>query len=195
MATNTQANTKKMVQLAALAAIIVVLQMLSYSVKLGPINLTLVLIPVVLGAVMYGPKEGALLGCIFGIVTLVATISGVDAGANVLWNANPFLTAVVCLLKGGAAGLCAGLVYRALRRVNDFAATLAAAMVCPIVNTGIFCIFMLTAFRSTLTEWAAGENILTYMLLVLVGVNFIVEFGVNVLIGPAIRTIVKAARS
>ena len=48
MATNTQANTKKMVQLAALAAIIVVLQMLSYSVKLGPINLTLVLIPVVL---------------------------------------------------------------------------------------------------------------------------------------------------
>lgn len=62
MATNTQANTKKMVQLAALAAIIVVLQMLSYSVKLGPINLTLVLIPVVLGAVMYGPKEGVLLG-------------------------------------------------------------------------------------------------------------------------------------
>ena len=170
-----------------------VLQLLSYSVKLGPVNLTLVLIPVVLGAVMFGPKEGALLGFIFGLVTLVATITGMDAGANVLWNANPFLTAVVCLLKGSFAGLCAGLIYQAFKRFNDFAATIAAAVVCPIVNTGIFCLFMLTAFRSTLTEWAAGQNILTYMLLGLVGVNFLVEFCINVIIGPAIKTIVKAA--
>ncbi|MCI8589815.1 MAG: ECF transporter S component [Clostridiales bacterium] len=194
MATNTQAKTMKMVQMALLAAIVVVLQLLSYSIKLGTFNLTLVLIPVVLGAVLFGPKEGAFLGGVFGVVVLIACISGMDAGGNILWNVNPFLTAVVCILKGAAGGLVSALVYRALSKTNDFVGTMAAAIVCPVVNTGLFCLCLFLFFRDTLTAWAGGNDLVTYIFVSLIGVNFLIELGVNVVFGPAIKTILKAIK-
>ena len=47
---------KRVAVLGVFAAVIVVLQLLSYSIKVGPFNLSFVLIPIVLGAVLYGPK-------------------------------------------------------------------------------------------------------------------------------------------
>lgn len=195
MAMNTQAKTTKMVQMALLTAIVVVLQMLSYAIKLpGGFSLTLVLIPIVLGAVLFGPKEGAFLGGVFGVVVLIACISGMDAGGNILWNVNPFLTAVVCILKGAAAGLASSLVYRALSKASDFVGAMAAAIVCPVVNTGLFCLCLLLFFRDTLTAWAGGNDLVTYIFVSLIGINFLIELGVNLVIGPAIKTIINAIK-
>ena len=55
-------NITKMVQVAILMAIIVVLQLLSYVIKIGTFNLSLVLVPIVVGAVLFGKKTGAFLG-------------------------------------------------------------------------------------------------------------------------------------
>lgn len=194
MAMNTQAKTRKMVQMALLAAIVVVLQLLSYTIKLGTFNLTLVLIPVILGAVLFGPKEGAFLGGVFGVVVLIACISGMDAGGNILWNVNPFLTAVVCVLKGAVAGVVSALVYKALSKANDFAGTMAAAIVCPVINTGLFCLCLFLFFRDTLTAWAGGNNLVNYIFVSLIGVNFLIELGVNLVFGPAIKTIINAIK-
>ena len=186
-------NTKKMVELAVLAAIVVVLQILSYSIKIfGTFPLSLVLIPIVIAAVLYGPREGALLGAIFGIVVVIASAMGTDLGGNAVWNANPILTIIVCIMKGSLAGFVSGICYRALRRFHDFAASIVAAIVCPIVNTGVFCIFMFLCFRDVLSAWAGGTDLLTYTLFGLVGVNFLIEFGINILFAPAISRIVKA---
>ena len=97
-------KTRRLTGLALMTAIIVVLQVVASFVKFGPFTITLALAPILIGAALYGPKAGACLGGVFGAVVLLACILGWDPGGAILWNANPFLTALVCLGKGILAG-------------------------------------------------------------------------------------------
>ena len=56
---------KKMVGIALLMAVVVVLQLLGSFIKLGPVEVSLVLLPIVIGAAVYGPTAGAILGATF----------------------------------------------------------------------------------------------------------------------------------
>ena len=177
-----------MVTLALLAALVVVLQTVASNIKVGPIPITLTLVPIVIGAVLYGPGAGALLGATFGLVTAVAGLTGYDAGTQALIQASPVWT---ILTKATAAGWVAGLVYRALRKKQTLGCVL-AAMSAPVVNTGIFLLAMTTVLRSSLEAWAGGTDMVYYVFVVLTGVNFLVEFGVNAVLSAAIARIVKA---
>ncbi|MBQ8337574.1 MAG: energy-coupled thiamine transporter ThiT, partial [Oscillospiraceae bacterium] len=105
-------NTKQVVGLGLITAIVVVLQFLGSFTKLGPFSVSLVLIPIVVGAALYGAKAGAWLGFAFGIVVL---ISG-DAAAFLA--VDQLGTIATVLVKGTAAGLCAGLIYKLLEKLN-----------------------------------------------------------------------------
>ena len=193
MNTNT-AKIRKLVGLALFSAIVVVLQSLSGLIKIGPITPTFTLIPIVVGAAMYGVSGGAFLGFVFGVVTLVMSITGVDAGGNMMWIANPWMTAILCLLKGTAAGFVSGLVYRALRNRNTVVAVVLAALLCPITNTGIFLAGATLFFRDVLEVWAAGTKMIYYILFTLVGVNFLVELTLNIILSPVVLRIIRAAK-
>ncbi len=69
-------KTKKIVGIGLLTAIVVVLQSLAVGIKFGPFSVTFVLIPIVVGAALYGWIAGAWLGFIFGAIVLFT-----DAGA------------------------------------------------------------------------------------------------------------------
>lgn len=181
----------RMVTLALLAALVVVLQTVASNIKVGPIPITLTLVPIVIGAVLYGPGAGALLGATFGLVTAVAGLTGYDAGTQALIQASPVWTISTCFVKATAAGWVAGLVYRALRKKQTLGCVL-AAMSAPVVNTGIFLLAMTTVLRSSLEAWAGGTDMVYYVFVVLTGVNFLVEFGVNAVLSAAIARIVKA---
>lgn len=180
-----------MVTLALLAALVIVLQTVASNIKVGPIPITLTLVPIVIGAVLYGPGAGALLGAIFGLVTAVAGLTGYDAGTQALIQVSPVWTILTCFVKATAAGWVAGLVYRALRKKQTLGCVL-AAMSAPVVNTGIFLLAMTTVLRSSLEAWAGGTDMVYYVFVVLTGVNFLVEFGVNAVLSAAIARIVKA---
>ena len=106
----------RMVGIAVLAALVVVLQLLSSVIKIGTVSITLTLIPIVVGAAFYGPGAGAILGTVFGLVVYINSATGADMGGNLVFLANPFLCAVVCIGKGTLSGWCAGLVYRLVAR-------------------------------------------------------------------------------
>ena len=72
-----------------------------------------------------------------------------------------------------------------------------AAAAAPIVNTGIFLLGMLTVFRGVMQEFAdkigmGGTTIIYFAVIVLVGVNFLVEFAANLICSPAIVRVVDA---
>lgn len=180
-------STKKLVALALLSAIVVVVQILGGAVKIGPVSISLVLIPIVVGAAVYGAKAGLWLGAVFGVVVLVT-----DSFAATLWAINPFYTAVICIGKGALAGWVSGLCYQALKKKSGYAAALVAAFACPVVNTGLFCLGMSTLFYNTLLEFAGGTATLYFLFVVMVGFNFIIELGVNMLVSPMIPQIAKA---
>jgi len=188
---NEKNNTKRLAGLAIFGAIIVFLQLFSTFVKFGPISITLALIPIVVGAAAYGTLAGAILGAVLGGVTLIACIFGWDIGGNILWTANPPLTALLCFFKTGAAGFLSGVVYNLFSKKNISIGTVAAAVVCPVVNTGVFCLAMALFYNDILTQWAAGTPVLSYVIFGLVGINFSIEFLVNVILSPVATRILK----
>lgn len=184
-------NTRKLTGLALLTAIVVILQFLGAFIRFGPFSISLVLIPIVVGAALYGVWAGAWLGFVFGLVVL---LSG-DAAAFLVIS--PIGTILVVLLKGALAGLCAGAVYKALSKVNETVAVIVAAIVAPVVNTGIFLLGCLVFFLPTVTEWSQAmgfESVGKYMILGLVGGNFLFELLFNVVLSPVIVRLIRLGK-
>jgi len=180
-------NTKALVGLGLLTAIVIVLQAMAISIRFGVFAITLTLVPIIVGAALYGWKAGAWLGFVFGVVVLMT-----DAGAFLAVNVPG--TIVTCILKGALAGLCAGVVYRLISKKNRIAAVVTAGVVSPVVNTGIFLLGCVLFFMDTIKEWAAGagyENVGAYLILGFVGLNFLVEMAVNVVLSSAIVRILN----
>ncbi len=198
------------VGLAMLTALVVVLQTVGGGITFGGFSITLVLIPVVIGSALFGAKDGAFLGGVFGLIVYINCANGTDMGGNMVFAANPYLCALVCIGKGILSGFVAGLMYRwihgALTKrqdgssngtnggVGSYLAVLAAAIIAPIVNTGTFILGMLLFFKDTLDSWAGGTPIVSYVIFGLTGVNFLIELGVNILLAPAITTIINVIR-
>ena len=193
-ANNTLASTKNktmmLTTMGLLTAIVVVLQAMAIAIRFGVFNITLVLVPIVVGAALYGWKAGAWLGFVFGVVVLFT-----DAGAFLAINVPG--TIITVLLKGTLAGAAAGLIYSLLSRKNDILGVIGAGIVSPIVNTGIFYLGCLVFFYDTIAQWAAGagfENVGVYMVTAFVGLNFVVELAINLVLSSAIVLILKVAK-
>lgn len=190
-------KTKALVGMAIFTAIVVVLQVIATA--LGRMGLTppsLVLIPIVIGSAVYGLKTGAWLGLVFGIVVLLAGIMGADLFTAGMWNYNPLATAVICIVKGVAAGFLAGAVYKGLSKVNGIFGAVTAAVVCPIVNTGLFLLGSTVFFKSYLMETYAVEaaGFIGFLFLGLVGVNFLIEMAINLVLSPMIVRVLKVRK-
>lgn len=176
------------------AAVVVVLQLISAFVKIGSFPLTLTLIPIVLGAVLYGPKVGAALGAVFGAVVVICCFTGLDAGGSILIQANPVLTTVICMAKGILAGLLPGFMFKAVGKSKPYLGTVLSAAVAPIGNTGLFLICMLVFFKDILVGWAYGSSTVYYIFTGLIGWNFLIEMAVNIIAAPMLYRVSRAVK-
>ena len=188
---NNTGKTRKLTGIAIFTAIVIVLQLLGSFIRFGPFSISLVLIPIVVGAAMYGTAAGAWLGFIFGLVVLLSGDAAAFLGVNALG------TIITVIAKGTLAGLCAGLVFRALVKTNTYVAVIVSAVVCPVVNTGVFLLGCLLFFMETINGWAAAAGFAragTYMIVGLVGLNFVFELLVNVILSPVIVRIISIGK-
>ena len=184
-------RTRRLTGLSLMCAIVVVLTVLCTFVRFGPFSISLTLIPIVVGAALYGPWAGAWLGFVFGMTVL---LSG-DAGAFLMVNA--LGTVLTVLLKGALAGLMAGLVYGALKNTNVWLAAICAALVCPVVNTGVFLLGCKLFFMETITGWGEAmgfESVGKYMIYGLVGGNFLFEVLFNIVLSPVIVRLIRVGK-
>ena len=184
-------KTKNMVGVGLFTAIVVVLQFLGGGIRFGMFSISLVLVPIVVGAALYGWKSGVCLGFAFGVAVL---LSG-DAAA--FWAIDPIATVLVVLVKGMACGLMAGIIYHLLAKLNGVLAVFAAAIICPIVNTGVFLLGCQFFFLDTVAGWGTAmgyENAAAYMFLGLAGVNFLIEMGVNIVLAPVVVRLIRVGK-
>lgn len=181
-----------MVGVALLTAIVVVLQLVGSFIRFGQFSVSLVLIPIVVGTALYGWKGGSWLGLVFGITVLVS------GDAALFLNVNIAGTIITVLLKGVLAGLVSGLVYKALEEKNQYLGVVAAAVVCPLINTGIFLLGCLVFFMDTIRQMAEGagfgSEVGTFMIVGLVGLNFVFELVVNMVLSPVIVRVVNIGK-
>ena len=186
----------KMVELAILTAIVLVIQTAGIAIPnpLGGTPISLVLIPIALGAMILGPGAGAWLGFVFGAqVYITLGVMHLDPlFTGVMFDNNPIATALICLGKSTLAGFLAGVVYRVLKRKNEWLAILVAAAITPVVNTGIFVLGCLCIY-DTMQQFAGDKSVIYFLVIGCAGFNFLFEFVVNMLIAPALRRIVHLA--
>lgn len=186
-------KTKNMVGVALFTAIVVVLQFLGGGIKVGGMfSISLVLIPIVVGSAVYGWQAGAWLGFAFGVAVLMSGDAAGFLAVDIL------ATVLVVLVKGTACGLVAGLAYKLLEQRGKSYAVYTAAILCPVVNTGIFLLGCQIFFLEKVAEWGAAlgfENVYAYMFLGLAGINFLIEVVVNIVLAPMIIRLIKIGKS
>ncbi len=181
-------NTKQLASMGLLCAIVIVLQYLGSFIKFGPFSITLVLVPIVIGAALYGPLSGAILGFVFGLVVL---LSG-DAGTFLAYS--PAATILVVLLKGTACGYVAGVIYKRLENKGQNLAAILASLSAPIVNTGVFLIGCNLFFIPLVQKWAGDSNVMSYMIVTMVGLNFVWEMLINAALSSTVVRLIKIAK-
>ena len=184
---NTKENILRLVQMGLLSGLIILLQTVFVIPLPGSLTLTLTMVPIVVGAVLYGAKAGAFLGGVFGVLVSVMAVQGQLGLLTNMMVAQGYRRRLVgrtgerCVQKTSAdrhlyrRGGCAAGQYR------------------------YFCGRMLTVFRGVMLDFAdgigmGGVGALYFAIVVLVGINFVIEFGANLLLSPAISSIVKAVR-
>ena len=176
-------DTKRLALIALLTALVAVLAYFGGFIKIGGLaSISLTLIPVVLGAALCGPIAGAWLGGVAGAVFFMTA----DA---VFWLELSIPgTIVTVMVKGILSGLAAGLVFRLLMHVNRYLAVMTAAIVCPVVNTGIFIVGCFLFFMDAVNAGAAakGMSVGGYLIVFFVGLNFVFELLTNIVLSPAI---------
>ena len=192
---NNKNSIVKMTELAVLTAIVLILQLLGLGIKLPFLAtpISLVLIPIVLGATVIGPKSGAWLGFVFGMeVYIVAGVMGTDPFTMILFNEHPVVTFFICIVKSTLAGFLCGVVYKLLAKTNELLATFVAAAVAPIVNTGVFilgCLFITDTLKSNFV--AEGSTVIYFLIIGCAGLNFVFEFLINMVFSPALNRLIN----
>jgi uncharacterized membrane protein len=189
----TRTKTQRTVGIAIFAAIIIVLQATATAINFvtpGAIPIALALPPIIIGAALYGAKAGALLGFCFGAVVLGSGITGVAPTSAMMWNISPVIMTVGTLGRGMAAGFTAGIMYMLFSKRSAYFGVLAAAIVTPVVNTGIF-VVMLFLFFDVLALEGAGQTILQRATAIMVSFNFSLELIVNIVLGPTILRLIQ----
>ena len=177
-----------MVGVSIMIALVVVLQLLGQFIKFGAVSISLVLLPIVVGAAMYGPGAGAILGLAFSVVVLLQPDTAFFYGISVHG------TVITVLVKGILCGWLAGLIYHVFSKINVNLGVVMAAVVCPIVNTGLFYIGCMLFFYEGLSTAFNVANVGTFVITAFVGFNFVAEFAMNLLCCPVILRLLRAIK-
>lgn len=174
----------KLTFLAILTAIVFVLQFF-VKIPLGQFTISISLSVIVLGAVLFGYSGGAWLG---GVSALAILLNG---DAALFYGFNFWLTIFLVMLKGIASGVAAAAVFKLLRKINTYLAVIISAIVAPVVNTGIFFLGSVLFFFPDIQKLAGGQNTIIFILVVFIGLNFIVELILNVVLSPVIVRLIS----
>ena len=179
-------DIQKIVGTGLLTALLVVLQVLSMVIPTG-VNLNLSLIPITIGAILYGPVVGAFLGLACGVVILVSPNT-----VTFFMAISPAGTVVACLLKTTIAGLLAGFIYKWLNKKNENLAVILASFSVPLINTFIFAVCTNIFFMSGLTDMGVTNFIQIFT--IFIGFNFVFEIITNTIISPIIYKVLKVTK-
>lgn len=181
-------QTEKLALMALLTALVAVLSYLGGFIKIGGFaSISLTLIPVVIGAALMGPATGAWLGAVSGIVFFATADAAFWFGLSIPG------TVITVVVKGILSGWCAGIVYKLLEKRNRYLGVIASAVVCPVVNTGVFLLGCFVFFMDTIVSGASegGMSLFSYLIVAFVGFNFIFELAANIIISPGVLRLIN----
>ena len=171
-------KTLRMAQIALMVAIVLLMAFtpLGYFRTAG-LEITLLMIPVTVGAIVLGPTAGAILGLVFGLTSFAIAPSS-TFGATLV-NISVVKTFIVCVIARLIAGWFAGITFKVLDKVNFKYKFEVSSLLGPLYNTLFFMGTLVGFFYNTeyIQEMAAffgAANPITFVV-AFVGLQGLVE--------------------
>ncbi len=192
-------KTIKMAQMAILIAIVLIMAFtpLGY-LKTAGLELSLITIPVAIGAMVLGPTAGAVLGAVFGITSFYQCF-GMSWFGSMLLGINPFMTFLVCVPTRILMGYLAGVVFKLLLKADkkNTLCYYAGGLITAMLNTAFFMTVLVLCFWNSefIQGLAEGRNVMLFII-VFVGINGVIEWVLTCVAGGIVsKTIAKYAQN
>ncbi|MFI3312854.1 MAG: ECF transporter S component [Eubacteriales bacterium] len=185
-------KTRYLVEMAVLVAVLLMLEITNLGyLKFGLLEMTIMQVPVIIGAIVLGPAAGAVLGGVFGLTSFWQCF-GKSAFGVALFAINPIYTFIICVVGRVLMGWLTGLIYKGLQKVdktkmvNFFVAGLSGAL----LNTAFFMGFLVLLFGQTdyilgIQESFGATSALGFIV-AMVGVQGILEAVLSCVLGAVI---------
>lgn len=138
---NNLSNVRFLTELALLAAIIILMALTPIGYIRTPfLTVTLITIPVAVGAMILGPKGGTICGLVFGLTSLYTALTAPSAMMGAFLAINPILVAILCVVPRVLEGLLCGLIFKGLEGAlkRNPVIYYIAGLSCPVLNTILF---------------------------------------------------------
>lgn len=191
-------NTKKrngiykMVLIAMFIALMMVMNFtpIGYITVTGAFSITLMTVPVALGAACTGKLGGTILGFVFGLTSFLQAFGigfMIDPSASPLFNENPVAYTITCFIPRIITGFVAGLIFSLFEKrgkTNILAFGISSAIV-PMLNTALF----MSSYVLFYSDTSFGGAVMTVLLTILT-LNFLVELLVTTIAGTTISKVV-----
>lgn len=184
-------SIRSFVVLALLIAILLLMSMtpLGY-LNIGPLAITLNVVPLAMAAVALGPVGGLICGCVFGLTSFLQClgVGGSSAMGVMLFSINPFLAFVQRFVPRALDGLLLGWIYRGLsKKAKPYVACAITGFLSAFLNTLFFMTALLVLFGGTeyVQGLVAGRNLLVFVC-AFVGVNAVAEMAAATVLTGAV---------
>lgn len=184
-------SIRNFVVLALLIAILLLMSMtpLGY-LNIGPLAITLNVVPLAVAAVALGPVGGLICGCVFGLTSFLQClgVGGSSAMGVMLFSINPFLAFVQRFVPRALDGLLLGWIYRGLsKKAKPYVACAITGLLSAFLNTLFFMTALLVLFGGTeyVQGLVAGRNLLVFVC-AFVGVNAVAEMAAATVLTGAV---------
>lgn len=190
---NNRTNLRKMTELAIFISIILVMKITGLSsIPVGPLVMTLTMIPIAIGAMLLGPVEGAVLGFIYGLTSLYDALTSKSAMTHFFFQVSPVNTVILCVIIRTLVGFLTGIIFKAVKKIDKkkFICYYVGGLAAPMINTILFMgyivvVFYRTEYVQNLADKVGAANPLMFVVLV-VGIQGMLEWLGGVIIGGSV---------
>lgn len=197
-------QSERMVELAALGLLTAVSFIMAFTplgfMPIGVLTVTFMTIPVIIAATVLKPRDSAIIGGIFGITSFIKTVTGAGGVMMAsLFQINPFLTFILCVVPRVLEGWLGGLIFQLVRKVDrtNFISYAVGSLSVPVLNTLLFMGTLFLFFYNSepiqnIASTKGADNVLA-LFVAMVGIQALVEAGVCFAVGTAVSKALAVA--
>ncbi len=185
---------------AIFIAIIFVMRVTGLSrIPVGPLVMTLTMVPIAIGAMLLGPLGGAILGAVFGFTSLYDAMIGASAMTGFFFQLSPVHTVILCVGTRILVGAVTGWLFLLLKKLDrrGIWCYFAGGLLAPMLNTLFFMSYIVLVFyqsdfvQKTVEKLGAASPLMFVILLV--GVQGLVEWLTGCIVGGGVAKAVARA--
>ncbi len=185
-------------ELSVLLAIIIVMGFTPIGyLKFGIVEITLITVPVIIGAVHMGEKAGAILGLAFGLTSFLQAVFGMSAFGIALMTVSPLLCFLVCVPTRMLMGFLTGVIFKVLKKDNTLGYAI-SGLSGSFMNTVFFMTTLILCYWNTdyikgIAKLLGTTNVFAFVI-AFVGVNGLVEAVCCTILGAVLCKAIRSVK-